>query len=133
MQPSLIFSNQLIFVPLIAILLLAVFTGAYVVYLGFRKRRSLRGYVKLPASIERIYYPSFAASIAWSYKGIRYYGLHSGVYALTKKDRVNILLHPHSMESNIDIWTHNGKGKILGGFLIGFLGGLSLILLVLTR
>lgn len=114
----------------IGILLLTVFLGFFIVFLGLRKRHILKGYLRIPAVIEDISYPSFAATIAWSYMGITHYVAGWGIHAITKKDKLWVRHNPKKYETVFDIWTHNGKGLILSGALISFLTGLALYLLV---
>lgn len=126
-----LFVNNALFVPIVIILVFVVCLGFFVCYLGFQKRRGLRGMLRLNADIESIKLPTFEANISWMHRGTRYYSSSTGLHAISRKDRVKILLDPQTSKHYIDIWTHNGKGLILGGTLISFLGGLALFLFLM--
>lgn len=114
----------------VAILLLTVFLGFGMIFFGSLQRKRLKRSIRIPAVIEKIYYPSFEASISWTHMGITHYQACFGVYALTKKDKLWVLHNPAKYTTIADIWTHNGKGLILSGAIISFLTGLALYLLV---
>lgn len=115
-----------LFVPIIIVLVFVVCLGFFVCYLGSQQRKKFRGMINLYADIENIRLPTFEANISWMHKGTKYYSSSTGIHAISRKDRVKIWLDPHTSKHYIDIWTHNGKGQILGGILISFLGGLAL-------
>lgn len=125
---ALIFASPGLVIPLILILLFVMALGVFVVYLGVRKKKRFRGFVRLYADIEKIRLPTFEANISWLYRGIRYYSSFTGLHVISRRERIKIFLDPQSSRHHLNIWTHNGNGEVLGGIVISFLGLLAFIL-----
>ena len=98
-----------------AFVLLNIFSlGVWMVFRGLATRRKLRRMHSTIGKIIRIG-SKFHAAVAWNWKGQEVWGTATHLFTLRAKDSIPLYLAFDGMEYQLDIWTHNGKGRIAAG------------------
>lgn len=98
-----------------AFVLLNIFSlGIWLILRGMGTRRRLR---RMHSTIGRIVQVGrrFHAAVAWRWKGQEVWGTATHLFTIRAKDSIPLRLAFDGMDYELDIWTHNGKGKIFTG------------------
>lgn len=98
-----------------AFILLNIFSlGVWLIMRGLVTRRKLRRMHSAIGKIVRVG-RKFHAAVAWNWKGQEVWGTATHLFTLRARDSIPLYLAFDGMEYQLDIWTHNGKGKIAVG------------------
>lgn len=98
-----------------AFVLLNIFSlGVWLILKGMMTRRRLRRMHSAVGKIIRVG-RKFHAAVAWNWKGQEVWGTATHLFTIRAKDTIPLYLAFDGMDYKLDIWTHNGKGKIASG------------------
>lgn len=101
-----------------AIILINLFSlGVYLTMRGFYKHKALSRHHRINGRVARVH-KFFKASVIWHWRGQEVHAIEPSLFALSRKEVIPLFVYDNGMNFHLNIWTHNGKGLMLGGVLL---------------
>lgn len=113
-----------------AFLLINLFTlGVYFILRGYYKYKRLSRMKKMDGRVSKVH-KRFRASIKWYWRGQEVVAIEPSLFAFHRNSIVPLFISETGMDFHLNIWTHNGKGLIVSGFILCLSALILMIVLV---
>lgn len=101
-----------------AIILINLFTmGIYFILRGYYKMKRLNRMKKIDGRVTHID-KRFRATVRWYWMGQEVVAIEPSLFALHRNSVIPLFISETGMDFYLNIWTHNGKGLMISGFLL---------------